>query len=53
MTTITTSGYQADLMQYNIMATAGLVISENLVSSGRIPTEAQVTTWITNALELV
>lgn len=41
----------ADMMQYNIMSTPGLVINEKLVSAGRIPDEAQVTTWITDALE--
>ena len=40
-----------DIMQYNIMSTPGLVINEKLVSAGRIPTEAQVTTWIADALE--
>lgn len=42
-----------DMMQYNIMSTPGLVINEKLVSAGKIPSEAQVTTWITNALETV
>jgi small redox-active disulfide protein 2 len=41
----------ADIMQYNIMSTPGLVINEKLVSAGRIPAEAQVTTWIAEALE--
>lgn len=43
----------AEMMQYNIMSTPGLVINEKLVSAGKIPTEAQITTWITNALEIV
>jgi small redox-active disulfide protein 2 len=43
----------AEIMQYNIMSTPGLVINEKLVSAGKIPTEAQITTWITTALETV
>ncbi len=41
----------AEIMVYNIMSTPGLVINEMLVSTGRIPTPAEVTTWLTNALE--
>ncbi|MEI8132469.1 MAG: thioredoxin family protein [Leptolinea sp.] len=37
--------------KYAIMATPGLVINEKLVCAGRIPNEAEVTTWIANALE--
>jgi small redox-active disulfide protein 2 len=39
------------IMAYNIMSTPGLVINEKLVSAGRIPTQAEVTTWLANALE--
>jgi len=39
-----------DIMAYNIMSTPGLVINEKVVSSGRIPTPAEVTTFVTNAL---
>jgi small redox-active disulfide protein 2 len=41
----------AEMLQYNIMSTPGLVINEKLVSAGKMPTEAQITTWLTNALE--
>ena len=41
----------AKMIQYNIMATPGLVINEKLVSAGRIPSEAQVTSWLAEALE--
>ena len=41
-----------DIMAYNILSTPGLVINEKVVSSGRIPTPAEVTTWVTDALEI-
>jgi len=40
-----------DIMTYNVLSTPGLVINEKVVSSGRIPTPAEVTTWLANALE--
>lgn len=35
---------------YGIMSTPGLVINEKSVSSGRIPSMAEITTFITTAL---
>ncbi len=40
-----------EIMKYNVMSTPGLVINEKIVSTGRIPTPAEVTAWLTNALE--
>ena len=40
-----------DIMAYNIMSTPGLVINEKVVSSGRIPSAAEITTFVANALE--
>jgi small redox-active disulfide protein 2 len=40
----------ADIMAYNIMSTPGLVINEKVVSSGRIPSPGEITTFLTNAL---
>ena len=42
-----------EIMKYNIMSTPGLVINEKIVSTGRIPTSAEVTSWLTTALEAV
>ena len=40
----------ADIMGYNVLSTPGLVINEKLVSSGRMPSEAEITTWLTDAM---
>ena len=40
----------AEITKYPILSTPGLVINEKLVASGRIPNEAEITTWITDAL---
>jgi small redox-active disulfide protein 2 len=34
------------IMEYPILATPGLVINEKVVSSGRIPTEAEIENWL-------
>ncbi len=36
--------------KYGLLYTPGLVINEKLVCGGRIPEEAEVTTWVTTAL---
>jgi len=39
-----------EIQKYRILATPALVINEKVVCAGRIPTAAEVTTWVTNAL---
>ena len=41
----------AEIKKYPILGTPGLVINEKVVCAGRIPSEAEVTIWMVNALE--
>ncbi len=36
----------AEIMQYPILATPGLVINEKLMSAGRLPDEGQIAQWL-------
>jgi small redox-active disulfide protein 2 len=38
-----------DIMAYNVLTTPGLVINENLVSSGRVSSPAEIKEWLAEA----
>lgn len=40
-----------DIMAYGITSTPGLVINEKVISFGRIPTPAEVTIWVADAMQ--
>ena len=39
----------AQFRHYKLLVTPGLVINEQLVCAGRLPTVAEITTWLANA----
>jgi small redox-active disulfide protein 2 len=39
------------IMDYHVLTTPGLVINEELVCSGKVPSKAEVTQFIINGLE--
>ncbi len=41
----------AEFARYGLLYTPGLVINEKLVAGGRIPSVAEVTTWVTNTIQ--
>jgi small redox-active disulfide protein 2 len=40
---------RTEFARYGLMATPGLVINETLVSAGRIPSEAEITAFLSDA----
>jgi small redox-active disulfide protein 2 len=40
------------IVDLGVMSTPGLIVNDKVVSSGRIPSEAEVTEWITTALDV-
>ena len=39
------------ILAHGVMSTPGLVINEKVVSSGKVPTSAEVVSWLATALE--
>jgi small redox-active disulfide protein 2 len=48
--TVTKVSDMKSIMEYDILSTPGLVIDEKVVSSGRVPNLAEITTMITTEL---
>ncbi|MCK5538138.1 MAG: TM0996/MTH895 family glutaredoxin-like protein [Bacteroidales bacterium] len=38
----------AEIMEYNIMATPGLLVDEKIVSKGRVPSEKEILEFLSN-----
>ena len=39
------------IMEYDILSTPGLVINEKVVSSGKIPSQSEIVTYLASALD--
>lgn len=39
----------SEIVELGVMATPGLIVNGEVVSSGRIPSEAEVTDWVSQA----
>jgi small redox-active disulfide protein 2 len=39
------------IMDYDVLSTPGLVINDKVLSSGRIPSQGEITSFLTSALE--
>ena len=39
-----------DIMQYDVISTPGLVINDQVVAMGRVPSPAEITVWLTDGL---
>lgn len=42
---------RAEIYKYPILGTPGLVINEKVVSAARIPSVAEITAWVADALQ--
>lgn len=42
----------AEMMEYGLLTTPGLVVNEKLVAAGRIPNQAEISSWLADALEV-
>ena len=41
----------SQIMEYDILSTPGLVINEKVYSSGKIPSQSEIVTYLATALE--
>lgn len=49
---IKVTDYQ-QILEYDVLSTPGLVINEKVVSTGRIPTQPEIITFLADALEII
>lgn len=40
----------AEIAAYGVLSTPGLVVGDTVVSTGRIPSQGEIVTWVTTAL---